>query len=189
MLPKIIINSLMLIIIVLLPLQSFAHPPWWSGDYEDADSDSDWSMMGGMGMRHGMMGMRWSMGVNPMGMGGMPRMLMTLNLSDEQQQKINNIQDKLQKDHWQTMGKIMDAQVKLREAWSADKPDPKKVGAAFENISKLQREALEARVVALNKMYDVLSDEQREQLKSWQPGSTMPMGWGAGHRGGRMMMH
>jgi len=52
----------------------------------------------------------------------------------------------------------------VRKAWSGDKPDPKKVGAAYVELFELQRQAIEDRVVVMNKMYDTLTEEQREQL-------------------------
>ena len=192
-------GMLLLLSALVYPLQSHAHPPWMTGDY--SDTDQDWGMMGS-GMRAGMMGGMMegmmeggcAMGMpgHGFGMGGMRGALMgiyALDLSEQQQKQINEIQDKLRKDNWQIAGKILDARAKLRDAWSADKPDPKAVGAAFEEISKLQREALENRVKALNKLYDLLTDEQRNQLKSSEWGPGRHMGVNPGRYGGRMMMH
>jgi Spy/CpxP family protein refolding chaperone len=141
-----------------------------------------------------MMGMGHMMGsmMGGQGMMGMPGMMMggygMLDLSDKQIAQFNDIQTKLQKELWQLMGKMLDEQAKVRDAWSVDKPDPKKVGAIFSEISQLQRQALEARVQAMNKIYDVLSDEQRENLKSGRWGMRGQMGGGSMHRGGPMMM-
>ncbi len=187
------ITTLLLLSTVVLPMQIQAHQPWMMGG-QDPGSQMGCGMMG-PGMGFGMMGMGHMMNMGSMmagqGMMGMPGMMMggygMLDLSDKQIAQFNDIQTKLQKEQWQLMGKMLDEQAKLREVWSVDRPDPKKVGDAFTAISQLQRQALEARVTAMNKMYDALTDEQREQLKSGQRGMWGQMG-SPMHRGGRMMM-
>jgi Spy/CpxP family protein refolding chaperone len=146
-------------------------------------------MMGhGMGFGQGMGHMMGGAGMMGGGMMGMPGMMMRgygmLDLSDKQTDQLIDIQTKLQKDHWQLMGKMIDEQANVRKAWSGDKPDPKKVGAAYAKLFELQRQAIEDRVAAMNKMYDTLTDEQRELLKSGPMGR---MGGGPG-RGRHMMM-
>jgi Spy/CpxP family protein refolding chaperone len=110
------------------------------------------------------------MGYGMMGpMGGMRHMAPfdMLDLTDQQERQIDQIRDKLRKDHWQTEGKMIDARAQLRDAWAADRPDPKKVGAAYEALAKLRREMIEADVAAMNQMRDALTEEQREKLKRW----------------------
>lgn len=125
------------------------------------------SGMGGMGMMGGGMGMGGGM----MGMGPMAM----LNLSDEQRAKLNKIQDGLRKQHWETMGKMMDEQAGLRDLHDADAPDAKKIGAVYERIQALQRQNMVASIEAQNKMRAVLTKEQQEQLKQMRRGG-MPMG-------------
>ncbi|MGD8940687.1 MAG: Spy/CpxP family protein refolding chaperone [Gammaproteobacteria bacterium] len=192
------ITALLLLSAIVFPLQTQAMPPWMDGG-QGPGMQGGCGMMGpgmmmGSGAGYGMMGAGHMMGGFGMmggGMMGMPGMMMggygMLDLSDKQMDQLNDIQTKLQKDQWQLMGKMLDEQANVRKAWSGDKPDPKKVGAAYAEISKLQRQALEARVEAMNKMYDTLTDEQREQLKSGRRGMWGQMG-SPMHRGGRMMM-
>jgi Spy/CpxP family protein refolding chaperone len=148
-------------------------------------------MMGGMGMMGSGMGMG-GMGMMGPGMGDMGMMghgdtgammhrhwmhaLASLDLSDQQQKQIDQIRFKVRKDHWQTQGKMIDAQAQMRDAWASDTPDPKKVGAAFEAMAKLKREIIETDVAALNQIRQLLTDEQREKLKHWMRGHSMMEG-------------
>jgi len=109
-----------------------------------------------------------------------------LNLNDEQRKKFRAIKHQLKKDLWQLMGKMIDAKDNLRDLWDADKPDPAKVGAAYKDMFDLQRQAIELRVGARNKIYDMLSPEQREQFRSHhgshgKGGHHGDMGSGHGH--------
>ena len=126
-------------------------------------------MMGGMGMGPG-----GGMGMGMMGMGPVSM----LDLSDEQRDKIDKIFDAERKQHWSVMGKMMDVQNKLRDLYKTDQPDPKKVGAVYGEIAKLHQQMIEAHVQASNQMQQVLTKEQREQLRQWNRG-----GWGGGPRG------
>ena len=129
-------------------------------------------MMGGHGgmMGPGMMGG----GYGGMGMMGGHGMGM-LDLTADQQAKLNKIFDDKRKQHWAIMGKMMEEQSKLRDLYTADKPDPKKVGAVYGEIGKLQQQMIESHVQATNQMQDILTKEQRDQLRQWHRG-----GWGPG---------
>lgn len=112
-------------------------------------------MMGGCGM-HGMMGPFWGSG---------------LNLTDAQQAKVNKIMDSTRKQHWALMGSIMDQQARLRDLYSAVKPDETAIGAAYAEIGKLHGQMYDTMVDAQKQMYAVLTKEQREQLrKDWRHG-------------------
>jgi Spy/CpxP family protein refolding chaperone len=148
--------------------------------------DSDMPMMGsGMGMMGGGMG-PGSCGMMGGGMGMMGYGAFgTLDLTKDQQAKISKIQDELRKQHWALMGKMIDEQAKLRDLYSEDKLDAKKIGAVSDSVYALRKQMMESRIDATNRMRDVLTKEQREQLnKSPRIGSgTM----GQGHRHGTMM--
>jgi Spy/CpxP family protein refolding chaperone len=135
--------------------------------------------MGMMGMGPGMMGGGYGMGPGMMGMGP----LGMLDLSDEQRTKINKIFDDERKKHWGIMGKMMEEQNKLRDLYAADKPDPKKVGAVYGEIAKLQQQMIETHVQATNQMQDVLTKEQREQFRQWHRGGWGPRGPAGSQRG------
>jgi len=128
----------------------------------------------GMGAGMGMMGGGYGMGPGMMG-GGYGYGMGMINLSDEQRTKMNKTMDDERKQHWAIMGKMMEQQNKLRDLYAADKPDPKKVGAVYGEIAKLQQQMIETHLQATNQMQDVLTKEQREQIRQWHRG-----GWGPG---------
>jgi Spy/CpxP family protein refolding chaperone len=136
--------------------------------------------MGGPGM--GMMG---GMGMGPGG--GMGPVSM-LDLTDEQRNKIENIHDDVRRKNWDTYGKIMDEQSKLRDLYSGETVDAKKAGVVYGNISKLQQQVFETNIEAHNRAQAVLTKEQKEQLKQWSRGGMGgrgmmgPGGYGPGNK-------
>lgn len=153
-------------------------------------------MMGGYGPGYGMMGGYYGMGPGMMGWGyGMmgPGMmggygmgwgmmggagLYGIDLSSAQRDKINKILDAERKQHWAAMSAMMEARIKMRDLYDVDRPDPKKIGAAYADIAKLNQQLLESSVRSGNEIRNVLTKEQREQLRQWRHG-----GWGWGPRG------
>lgn len=134
-------------------------------------------MMGGGTGGMGMMGGGMGMGGPGMGMmGGMGPVWM-LDLSDEQRDKIGKIHDDVRRKNWDTYGKIMDEQAKLRDLYAAETVDPKKAGAVYAGIARLQQQVIESGVEAHNRVQAVLTKEQQEQLRQWRRG-------GMGGRGG-----
>jgi Spy/CpxP family protein refolding chaperone len=139
--------------------------------------ENDMPMMGtGRGCGYGYYGMRGG-GTGMMGAGA----LAALNLTPDQRTKINKIQDELRKQHWALMGKMMDEQVKMRDLYEAEKPDAKKIGAVSDYLQVLRKQMIESRVDAYNRMREVLTKEQREQLNKWPRGAWGMMGSGYGH--------
>lgn len=143
-------------------------------------------MMGGMGMgmSSGMMGpgMDMTPGMGPGMMGG-AGMLAQLNLTQDQQRKINSIHDTLRRQNWDLQGKILDEQARLRDLYAQEQPDPKKVGEAYGNIANLQRQMIEQQVQAHNQTQNVLTPEQRQQWSQLRRG-----GFGGPNVGGRGAM-
>jgi Spy/CpxP family protein refolding chaperone len=117
-------------------------------------------MMGGSGMA--MMGP----GMMP-GPGGMGRMhqILSLDLSDEQADRIDGIHDDLHRKHRGLMIQMWEARDRLRELAEADDRDPAAIGKAYAQVSDLQRQMIESRVQAEKQMEGVLTQAQREQLK------------------------
>ncbi len=144
-------------------------------------------MMGGGMMGGGMMDMMMGGGMMGGGMGGMGMMgggmgpMAMLNLTDEQRGKIRKIEDDQRKKNRDLYGKIEDESVKLRDLYDTDTPDAKKIGAVYDKIFDLKREAIVASIEAQNKARAVLTKEQQDQLKAWRRGG-MGMG-GYGPRG------
>jgi len=115
------------------------------------------SMMGPMG---GMMG--------PMG-GMMMGYLAGLDLTDKQQEKIRDIQRDMRKNHFGLMESMMDTSDKLYKLYDADKPDPDKIGKVYDEIYKIKRKMIQEHIEIRNKIYDLLTKEQREKFKNNSP--------------------
>ncbi len=143
-------------------------------------------MGGGMmgGQRHG----RWMERGGMMG-GGMQGALRLgpiwrLDLSDGQRAELRKITSDFRQANWNTIGNLIDARAKLRDLESAAQPDPKQVGAAFADVSKLRQALLEAGVQARNRALGVLTPAQRQQLEQFRKQG--PGGGFHGHGPGMM---
>ena len=163
------------------------------------DCENGNNVMGGWGYGHGMMfghggGMMDGYGGGMMGgydddmMMESPRMgiIRSLNLSDGQQSAINKLSDELQHKNWGLLGSIRDEAAKLRDLYEADRRDPAAIGAEYQKIFDLKRQIIESILVTQNKVEDLLTPEQRNQLKEVR--KTMPM-YGHPTRGGPMRGH
>ena len=142
-------------------------------------------MGGGYGMGPGMM---WGGGYGGYGMG--PGMMGywaygQLNLSDTQRENINKILDQERRGHWAIMGRMMDQQEKMRDLYEHEQPDPKAVGAVYAAIAKLRQQMIETHVAAQNRIDQLLTKEQREELQQMPRGGWGPRG-GYGYGPGMM---
>lgn len=101
-------------------------------------------------------------------MGGHPshmRMVMSLDLNEDQRSKINKLSDELKHNNWATKGLIMDESAKLRDLYAADKRNPSDIGKVYQKIFDLKRKMIEARITTQNRIEEILTPEQRAQLK------------------------
>ncbi len=126
---------------------------------------------GGMHDVHDMMGMMDGGGMMDPGRGDGPGVvgaglgpLWRIELTDVQRKQLTRISDALRRAHWATMGRMLDARARLRDVMEQPQPDPRQVGAAFAEVSKLRQEMLEASVRARNEARALLTPAQREQL-------------------------
>lgn len=111
-------------------------------------------MMGGYGM--GMMGPYWGTG---------------LDLTDEQEAKINRIQDETRQQHWELTRQMMDQQARLRDLYGAPKKDDAAIDEAYKTYGKLQQQMYDSAVDAQKRMEAVLTKEQQEKLRTyWRRG-------------------
>ena len=96
-----------------------------------------------------------------------PNMLMlkTLNLSKEQQSKIQNISDELRHKNWSTQGLINDESSKLRDLYDADKLDTAAIGKEYQKIFDFKRQMIEAYLDTQNRIDEILTPEQRTKMK------------------------
>ena len=156
--------------------------------YADDGGPYAYGMMGmgggGMGMHRGMMGSgmmgmgggMMGMGPGEMGMMGMGPFMM-LDLTGDQQDRINKVHDGLRKQHWEIMGKIMDEQARLRDLYNADTLNKKQISDTYGRIFKERQRMIETHVDAVNQINQVLTPEQRAQLRDLRRGRT-PAGRG-----------
>lgn len=91
-----------------------------------------------------------------------------LDLTENQQDEIGSLKSQARRKQMETMLDIMDIRDELIEEMTADRPDPAKVRDLRETMSRKQAEMLETPVENRNRIYDMLSDEQREQLRDFQ---------------------
>jgi len=92
-------------------------------------------------------------------------MVMALDLGDEQRSRINKLSDELKHNNWATMGLITDESAKLRDLYAADKRDPSAIGKEYQKIFDLERRMIEATIDTQNRIDELLTPEQRAQLK------------------------
>jgi Spy/CpxP family protein refolding chaperone len=113
--------------------------------------------MGGHGAGPGMMG--------GYGYGGVA----SLDLSDEQQEKVFAIQEEHRRKNWDTMGKMRAEQFKLRRMYYADEADPKAVSEQQKKVDELRRQLLVTRLEVRKQIEAVLTPEQRKQVRQFGP--------------------
>ena len=134
-------------------------------------------MMGGYGMGPGMGG-GYGMGPGMMGGYGMgPGMMMGpywgsgLDLTDEQQTRINKIQDDTRTSHWNLMKDMMNQQARLRDLHLAPKRNDAAIDSAYKEIGKLQQRMYDTSVQAQKRMEAILTKAQQEKLRTqWRKG-------------------
>ena len=128
-----------------------------------------WENMQRGGYGPGMMGGGYGpgYGMGPGMMGGWSG----LSLTDAQTAQMEKIHNSLQEKHRKLMSEMWSEQAKMAKLYDAEKRDPAAIGKAHDRLSKLQREALEARIDAENKIDDVLTKEQKAQIRRGR-------GWG-----------
>lgn len=138
--------------------------------------DSMEHMMDGKGYGYGGYGRRGGYGhmMGPMGgmmgpMGYMMGNLAGLDLSDEQRDKIRDIHRNIRKKHFGLMEKMMDTSDKLYELYDVDKPNAEKIGKVYDEIYKIKRQMIQEHIIIRNKIFDLLTKEQREKFKANDP--------------------
>ena len=88
-----------------------------------------------------------------------------LDLTPDQQSKLNKIKLELRKQEWALQGKNIDNTALLNDLYAADRPDPKKIGQTYSAIFDIRRQMIESQIVAMNRARDILNKDQTEKLK------------------------
>jgi len=118
-------------------------------------------MMGGYGGSYGMMG--------PENFGG-------LNLSDDQKAKVTQIQRDARRKMWSLMGRMMESRYALQDLYDADKQDAAAINRQFKELEDMRRQMVESSVDMHNRINEILTKEQREQIRGWGRGYGPMMG-------------
>ncbi|WP_083928348.1 Spy/CpxP family protein refolding chaperone [Marinobacterium rhizophilum] len=137
----------------------------------------DWAAQGhgmGYGMGYGsMMGPGMMGGCAPMhGYGGMFQML---ELNDDQQQKVSQIHQELQKKRWDLMGKMHEESAKLRQLFFAEKRDAEAIGEQQQRVFDLSQQMTKDWIETQSQIEELLTPEQKDKLHEF--GRQGMMGW------------
>lgn len=106
--------------------------------------------------------------------------LSQLNLTADQTTKINAFREAFLKDTKPLQDKMFSKRGDLKLLWLQQNPDQEKILAVQKEIRALRDQIQEKRDVYRLNVYNVLTPEQKEKLKSYGPGR----GFGHGMRGG-----
>ena len=125
-------------------------------------------MMGGYGMGYGMgPGM---MGGSGMGYGMGPGMMygyggQALGLSVQQRENIAGIWNQSMQQSWPVMGELREQNFQLARLMNQETPDRADIDKAYRRMSDLRRKLLDQRLQARQRMLQVLTADQRKQLR------------------------
>jgi Spy/CpxP family protein refolding chaperone len=170
-------TAILVILPLLAPAQQQTSPEQAPVDSHHMDMMQGQGMGGGMDMDNMGMGMggradgycaehgRGMMGGHAEGGKGFFGQLRMLDLNPDQQAKINKIELDLRKQLWALKGNTLDPEAQLYDLYSAEKPDPKKIGAAYARIFEARRQMIETRIDAMNRASEVLTKEQLAKIK------------------------
>ncbi|MFY9317053.1 MAG: Spy/CpxP family protein refolding chaperone [Burkholderiales bacterium] len=131
-------------------------------------------MMGGGGPGYGP-GMRGGgLGFGPgygsgRGYGPGASVLESLNLSDDQRDKIQAIQEGNRQKNWTSMGQLRSEMFALRRLYYAEKVDANAVTEQQQKVDDLRRLMLKSRLESHNQVEAVLTPEQRKQFRQLRP--------------------
>jgi Spy/CpxP family protein refolding chaperone len=128
-------------------------------------------MMGGYGPGYGMgPGMMGGYGMGPGMMGGYgPGYGYGLNLSDDQREKISEIQQELAQKHWELMGTMHRQGGPMSQALGPGPIDEQAARKAYEAMAAAQKQMFELSLQTRKRIDAVLTPEQREQMgRGWR---------------------
>lgn len=119
----------------------------------------------GYGMGPGMMGGYGpGYGMDPGMMGGYGQRA-GINLTDEQRDKINKIQEDTGRKQWDLMTKMHEEQDHFNELYYSDKHDDAALSKTHKNMSELRQQMFDNSLAAQKQVDGVLTKEQRAQSR------------------------
>ena len=151
-------------------------------------------MMGGMmsgggqgGMGGGMGGGQGGMGPGMMGGGMMPcpmmgeGMGMMQELDTDQRSQMRELMQEHRPAQFERKGRLMNLRDDLMAEMHGERPDPEEVQAMHGRMAELHGEMMAEMVRMRNAMHDLMTDEQREQLRQAAPADVDPDDHAAHH--------
>jgi Spy/CpxP family protein refolding chaperone len=132
----------------------------------------------GPGMMKGMMG--GGMMLCPM-MGGAGMGMMQEMLEPEQRDEIRDLMQEHRPVQFERMGRLMNLRDDLMEEMQGERPVPEEVQTLHARMAELHGEMMAEMVRMRNAMHDLMTDEQREQLRQAAPTDVDPEDHDAHH--------
>jgi Spy/CpxP family protein refolding chaperone len=108
-----------------------------------------------------------------MGMGCDPAALKGLDLTAEQQRKVTDIHERMQRKHIQADADLRLAQMDLHKLVRAESPDRAKIEAQIDRIARLEADMHKARVGTQLEVRSLLTPEQLKKLQAGPAGCTI----------------
>ncbi len=112
-----------------------------------------------------------------------PRMTEQLKLTTEQQNKVDALRDKMDKDNEPVIKKLDALRSEMRKLWLADKPSGKAILKQQKKMTPLREKLRTRRVRFKLDALALLSPEQKAQFKDFVKSRKDRPGRGRGHRG------
>jgi len=97
------------------------------------------------------------------------RMLSLPDLTEAQRRSLTERQRDLQRQLLKLQEKALDAQFALEDVASKERPDPKAVGGAMQDVFAVRRQMVEATIAAHNDLFSILTEEQVQALSGRGP--------------------
>lgn len=95
--------------------------------------------------------------------------LASLNLTQEQADKIAAIQEDVRRKTWDTMGQMRSEMFKLNRMYYSDNADPKAVSEQQKKVDELRRQMITSHLETRKQIESVLTPEQRKEFKRFGP--------------------
>ncbi len=93
----------------------------------------------------------------------------SLDLTDEQREKILSIREENRQKNWTAMGQLRAEMFALRRMYYADKVDANAVVEQQKKVDELRRALLKSRLESRNQVEALLTPEQRRQFREVRP--------------------
>lgn len=97
-----------------------------------------------------------------------------VQFTPEQQQRINAMMEQERVAHQERLGRMHRSQQKLQQLYQAEIWDPRAITSAYDEIFAEQRKTVEAMAKARNRVYELMTPEQRQQMRQFQPPPIAP---------------